>query len=506
MSQWPLLSLATFLPLVGAAFVLLTRGDNAEAVARNTRYVALWTSFVVLVVVLLIWAAFDTTTADFQFVERAPWIPAFGIEFYLGVDGISLFLILLTAFLVPVCILCSWDSIRTRVREYMIAFLVMESFIIGVFCALDFVLFYLFFEAMLIPMFLIIGIWGSDNRVYAAVKFFLYTFLGSVLMLVAFVYLAIQSESFRITDWHAFSLSSLEQTWLFLALLLGFAVKVPMWPVHTWLPDAHVEAPAAGSVVLAAVLLKIGGYGLLRFCLPIAPDASLAFDGLVIGLSLIAVVYIGFTALAQTDMKKLIAYSSIAHMGFVTLGLFILYRLATETAMLSVSGAIMQMISHGLVSAALFVCVGVLYDRRHSRDIQDYGGVLETMPVFGALFVFFALANAGLPGTSGFVGEVMVILATFQAGWWLAALAAMVVVLGAAYSLWMVRRVVFGPAEHAEVKAFQDLSGREMLILLALAVPVLAVGLWPVPLLDLIEPSVAQLIDQAQAFKAGGAP
>ena len=355
-------------------------------------------------------------------------------------------------------------------------------------------------------MFLIIGIWGSDNRVYAAVKFFLYTFLGSVLMLVAFVYLALQSESFRITDWYALPLSSLEQTWLFLALLLGFAVKVPMWPVHTWLPDAHVEAPAAGSVVLAAVLLKIGGYGLLRFCLPVAPDASLAFDGLVIGLSLIAVVYIGFTALAQSDMKKLIAYSSIAHMGFVTLGLFILYRLATETAMLSVSGAIVQMISHGLVSAALFVCVGVLYDRRHSRNIQDYGGVLETMPVFGALFVFFALANAGLPGTSGFVGEVMVILATFQAGWWLAVLAAMVVVLGAAYSLWMVRRVVFGPAEHAEVKAFQDLSGREMLILMALAVPVLGVGLWPVPLLDLIEPSVVQLIDQAQAFKAGGAP
>ena len=494
-----LLGLMIWAPIAAGFAALLLKDPD---VVRRWALAASLFVFVLAVVAAL---GFDPA-GGYQWQYRTPWIPAFNINYHLGVDGLSLPLVVLTAFIGILAILTGWNTATRHIGQFFAAFLMLEGLLIGVFCAMDAALFYIFFEAMLIPMFLIIGVWGSDNRVYAAVKFFLYTFLGSVLMLVAFVYLAIQSGSFQITDWHTFSLSSLEQTWLFLALLLGFAVKVPMWPVHTWLPDAHVEAPAAGSVVLAAVLLKIGGYGLLRFCLPIAPDASLALDGLVIGLSLIAVVYIGFTALAQTDMKKLIAYSSIAHMGFVTLGLFILYRLATETAMLSVSGAIMQMISHGLVSAALFVCVGVLYDRRHSRDIQDYGGVLETMPIFGALFVFFALANAGLPGTSGFVGEVMVILATFQAGWWLAALAAMVVVLGAAYSLWMVRRVVFGPAEHAEVKAFQDLSGREMLILLALAVPVLAVGLWPVPLLDLIEPSVAQLIDQAQTFKAGGAP
>ncbi len=494
-----LLGLMIWTP-VAAGFAALFLRDPA-VVRRWSLAVSLFVFALSLVAV----AGFDPA-GGYQWQHQVSWIPAFNIHYHLGVDGLSLPLVALTAFIGVLAILTGWNAATRHAAQFFAAFLILEGLLIGVFCAMDAALFYIFFEAMLIPMFLIIGIWGSDNRVYAAVKFFLYTFLGSVLMLVAFVYLALQSESFRITDWHVLPLSSLEQTWLFLALLLGFAVKVPMWPVHTWLPDAHVEAPAAGSVVLAAVLLKIGGYGLMRFCLPVAPDASLAFDGLVIGLSLIAVVYIGFTALAQSDMKKLIAYSSIAHMGFVTLGLFILYRLATETAMLSVSGAIVQMISHGLVSAALFVCVGVLYDRRHSRNIQDYGGVLETMPVFGALFVFFALANAGLPGTSGFVGEVMVILATFQAGWWLAVLAAMVVVLGAAYSLWMVRRVVFGPAEHAEVKAFQDLSGREMLILMALAVPVLGVGLWPVPLLDLIEPSVVQLIDQAQAFKAGGAP
>ena len=494
-----LLSLMIWTP-VAAGFAALLLQDLAVV-----RRWSLAVSLFVFALSLVAAAGFDPA-GGYQWQYQASWIPAFGIHYHLGVDGLSLPLVVLTAFIGMLAVLTGWDAATRHTAQFFAAFLMLEGLLIGVFCAMDAALFYVFFEAMLIPMFLIIGVWGSDNRIYAAVKFFLYTFLGSVLMLVAFVYLALQSESFRITDWHALPLSSLEQTWLFLALLLGFAVKVPMWPVHTWLPDAHVEAPAAGSVVLAAVLLKIGGYGLLRFCLPVVPDASLALDGLVIGLSLVAVVYIGFTALAQTDMKKLIAYSSIAHMGFVTLGLFILYRLATETAMLSVSGAIVQMISHGLVSAALFVCVGVLYDRRHSRNIQDYGGVLETMPVFGALFVFFALANAGLPGTSGFVGEVMVILATFQAGWWLAAAAATAVVLGAAYSLWMVRRVVFGPAEHAEVQAFQDLSGREMLILGALAVPVLGVGLWPAPLLDLIEPSVAQLIDQAQAFKAGEGP
>ena len=476
----------------------------ASLLLRNPDVVRRWalvTSMFVLALSLAAAAGFDPA-GGYQWQYQAPWVPTFNIHYHLGVDGLSLPLVVLTAFIGMLAILTGWNTATHHITQFFAAFLILEGLLIGVFCAMDAALFYIFFEAMLIPMFLIIGIWGADNRIYAAVKFFLYTFLGSVLLLVAFVYLSLQSGSFRITDWYTLPLSSLEQTGLFLALLFGFAVKVPMWPVHTWLPDAHVEAPAAGSVVLAAVLLKVGGYGLMRFCLPVAPDASLALDGLVIGLSLIAVVYIGFTALAQTDMKKLIAYSSIAHMGFVTLGLFILYRLATETAMLSVSGAIVQMISHGLISAALFVCVGILYDRRHSRDIQAYGGVLETMPVFGALFVFFALANAGLPGTSGFVGEVLVILAAFQAGWWLAALAATVLLLGAAYSLWMVRRVVFGPAVHAEVKAFQDLSGRELAILMALAVPVLAVGLWPAPLLDLIEPAVAQLIDQAHTFKA----
>ena len=494
-----LLGLMIWAP-IAAGFACLLLPD--PAVVRRW---ALAASLFVFGLSLAAIAGFDAA-GGYQWQYQTSWIPAFNIHYHLGVDGLSLPLVVLTAFIGVLAVLTGWNAATRHVAQFFAAFLILEGLLIGVFCAMDAALFYVFFEAMLIPMFLIIGIWGSDNRVYAAVKFFLFTFLGSVLLLVAFIYLSLESGSFRIVDWHMLPLSSLEQTWLFLALLFGFAVKVPMWPVHTWLPDAHVEAPAAGSVVLAAVLLKIGGYGLLRFCLPVVPDASLAFDGLVIGLSLIAVVYIGFTALAQTDMKKLIAYSSIAHMGFVTLGLFILYRLATETAMLSVSGAIVQMISHGLVSAALFVCVGVLYDRRHSREIEAYGGVLETMPVFGALFVFFALANAGLPGTSGFVGEVMVILAAFQAGWWLAAMAAMVVVLGAAYSLWMVRRVVFGPVQHAEVKAFQDLSGRELLILMALAVPVLAIGLWPAPLLDLIEPFVVQLIDQAQTLKAGGGP
>ncbi len=488
-----------WVPIAGGLAILPLR--NPDLARRG----ALAVSLVALALALAAVAGFDAE-GGYQWRYEAPWIPALGIEYRLGVDGLSLPLAALTAFIGVIAILTGWNVAPKRASRFFAAFLILEGLLVGVFCAMDAALFYVFFEATLIPMFLIIGVWGSDNRIYAAVKFFLYTFLGSMLLLVAFVYLALQAGGFRIADWHALALSAPEQTWLFLALLLGFAVKVPMWPVHTWLPDAHVEAPAAGSVVLAAVLLKIGGYGLLRFCLPIAPDASMALDGLVIGLSLVAVVYIGFTALAQTDMKKLIAYSSIAHMGFVTLGLFLLYRLATETALLSVSGAVAQMVSHGLVSAALFVCVGVLYDRRHSREISAYGGALETMPAFGALFVFFALANAGLPGTSGFVGEVMVLLATFQAGWWLAALAATAVLLGAAYSLWMVRRVVFGPAEHAEVRAFRDLSGREALILAALALPVLALGLWPAPLLEMIEPSVERLIEQARAFKAGGAP
>ncbi len=491
-----LLSLMIWIPVLGGF---------AGLVLRDTKVAQCWALVVSLVVFVLALAALGQFDADggFQLQSRTPWIPAFDIYYHIGVDGLSLPLVVLTAFIGVLAILTGW-KVPSQPERFFASFLILEGFLIGTFCAMDAALFYIFFEAMLIPMFLIIGIWGADQRIYAAVKFFLYTFLGSVLMLVAMVYLYLSSGSFQITDWYAWPLSATEQTWLFLALLLGFAVKVPMWPVHTWLPDAHVQAPAAGSVVLAAVLLKIGGYGLLRFCLPVAPDASWALDGLVIGLSLVAVVYIGFTALAQSDMKKLIAYSSIAHMGFVTLGLFILYRLATETALLSVSGAMVQMVSHGLVSAALFVCVGVLYDRRHSREIGDYGGVLKSMPVFGALFVFFALANAGLPGTSGFVGEFLVIVATFQASWWLAALAATVLLLGAAYSLWLVRRVVFGPAVHTQVQGFSDLSRRELTVLGSLAVPVLVLGLWPAPLLDLMEPSVRLLLEQAQAFKAGG--
>ncbi len=488
------LNLLIWLPVLGGIGVLLLPPSTA-------RGWAVVISTTVLAVSLLMLGQFDPY-GGFQWQSRALWIPAFDIYYYIGVDGLALPLIVLTAFIGLLAVITGRLSLIDRQRQFLAAFLILEGFLIGTFSAMDAALFYIFFEAMLIPMFLIIGVWGSDNRIYAAVKFFLYTFLGSVLMLVAMVYLYLDSGSFEIRDWQNWTLTALEQHWLFLAFLIGFAVKVPMWPVHTWLPDAHVEAPAAGSVVLAAVLLKVGGYGLLRFCLPIAPDASLLFDTLVIALSLVAVVYIGFVALAQTDMKKLIAYSSIAHMGFVTLGLFLIYRLSVEGAMLGVSGAMVQMLSHGLVSAALFACVGILYDRRHSRKIEDYGGVLVSMPIFGGLFVFFALANAGLPGTSGFVGELMVILAAFQAQWWLAALAAMVLVLGAAYSLWLVRRVVFGEAKHAEVQAFSDVSGREFVLLAALALPVLGLGLWPAPLIELMEPSVAELVDQARHFKA----
>ena len=489
-----MLSLLIWLPISAGVGCLLLGS------AHMIRWWALMASLATLFVAVWVAVGF-TPGAEFQWQEQVMWAPTFNIYYHLGVDGLSLPLLLLTAFIGVLTILTGWHGAQHHLAQYFAAFLILEGLLLGVFCAMDAALFYIFFEAMLIPMFLIIGIWGADNRVYAAIKFFLYTFLGSVLLLVAFVYLYLASGSFEMTAWQRLHLTGSEQTWLFLALLFGFAVKVPMWPVHTWLPDAHVEAPTAGSVVLAAVLLKIGGYGLLRFCLPVVPDASGLFDGLVIGLSLIAVIYIGFTALAQTDMKKLIAYSSIAHMGFVTLGLFILHRLSAETAILGVSGAMTQMVSHGLISAGLFVCVGVLYDRRHSREIGDYGGVVEHMPVFGALFVFFALANAGLPGTSGFVGEVMVLLATFQAGWELALLAALMVLLGAAYSLWLVRRVVFGAVTQAPVEKFADVSAREFTVLAALAIPILMLGFWPAPLLEAMEPAVAQLVEQAQTLK-----
>jgi NADH-quinone oxidoreductase subunit M len=439
-------------------------------------------------------------------VEFASWIPTFNIHYYLGVDGISMPLILLTTFTTVLVVIAGWEVVKYRVSQYMAAFLILDGLMVGAFSALDAVLFYVFFEGMLIPMFLIIGIWGGERRIYATIKFFLYTFLGSVFMLVALIYMYSRAGSFEILDFYRLPLSLTEQILIFLAFLAAFAVKVPMWPAHTWLPDAHVEAPTGGSVILAAILLKIGGYGFLRFSLPIAPDASQALDWLIILMSLIAVVYIGLVALAQQDMKKLIAYSSIAHMGFVTLGIFLIFRLSGSFdndpgAALGVEGGITHMVSHGFVSGALFLCVGVLYDRMHSRKIDDYGGVVNTMPVFAVFFMLFAMANAGLPGTSGFVGEFMVILASFKAGFWYAFLAATTLVLGAAYTLWMVKRVVFGAVANDHVAALSDISAREFLILGLLALMVLLLGMWPAPLLNVMHASVNNLLQHVAVSK-----
>ncbi|MFW2403634.1 MAG: complex I subunit 4 family protein, partial [Gammaproteobacteria bacterium] len=440
-----LLSLLIWLPIVGGIAVLATnRGARTEGQGfRADRWLALAVSVLVFVISLPLYTGFDTGTPAMQFVERATWIRAFNVEYFLGVDGFSMPLIILTTFLTPLVIIAGWDVIKKLPAQYFGAFLILEGLMIGTFAALDALLFYVFWEAMLLPMFLIIGIWGGERRVYATIKFFLYTFLGSVFMLIALIYLYLQTGSYSILDFHRVPLSLAQQIPIFLAFLVAFAVKVPMWPVHTWLPDAHVEAPTGGSVILAAILLKMGGYGFIRFSLPITPDASNSLDILMIGLSLIAVVYIGFVALVQQDMKKLIAYSSIAHMGFVTLGFFLAWAIFTSTgstdgAAMAITGGMVQMISHGFISGALFLCVGVMYDRLHSRQISDYGGVVNTMPKFAALMVFFALANAGLPGTSGFVGEFLVILASFKANFWYAFLAATTLVLGAAYTLWMV--------------------------------------------------------------------
>jgi NADH-quinone oxidoreductase subunit M len=492
-----LLSILIWLPIVGGLLVLAA-GDR-ETGPRADRWLALTFSLVTFLLSLPLYFNFNLSTAQMQWVEMLPWIDTFNINYHLGVDGISAPLILLTTFLTPIIILAGWDVIKQRPSQYFAAFLILEGLMIGVFAALDAMLFYVFWEAMLIPMFLIIGIWGGERRVYATLKFFLYTFLGSVLMLVALIYMYLQSGTYSILDFHQLPLSETEQLFIFLAFLVAFAVKVPMWPVHTWLPDAHVEAPTGGSVILAAVLLKMGGYGFIRFSMPIAPDASASLDGFMIALSLIAVVYIGFVALVQTDMKKLIAYSSIAHMGFVTLGFFIVWSIlgngGSESGVaLGVTGAMVQMISHGLISGAMFLCVGVLYDRMHSRNIADYGGVINTMPRFAALMVFFALANAGLPGTSGFVGEFLVILASFQANFWYAFLAATTLVLGAAYTLWMVKRVVFGEIANDNVKALTDVNRREFVLLAILAASVLALGVYPQPLVEMMEPSINGLI------------
>ncbi len=505
-----ILSVLIWLPIIGGITVLLAgdADDSASSRAAGMRVLALAVSLLTLLLSGFLYLHFDGSLATMQFVERDSWIGAFNADYYLGVDGISAPLILLTAFITPLVIVAGWDNIKSRPAQYFAAFLILEGLMIGVFAALDAILFYVFWEAMLVPMFLIIGIWGGERRVYATIKFFLYTFLGSVLMLVAFIYLYGKAGSFDFFAFGDVALSLREQQFIFIAFLLAFAVKVPMWPVHTWLPDAHVEAPTGGSVILAAIMLKMGGYGFVRLSLPMVPDGSEYFSFFMIVLSLIAVGYIGLVALVQKDMKKLIAYSSIAHMGFVTLGMFIVWSVAVESgsgAELGVTGGLVQMISHGLVSGAMFLCVGVLYDRMHSRQIGDYGGVANTMPWFAAFMVFFAMANAGLPGTSGFVGEFMVILASFKANFWYAFFAATTLILGAAYTLWMVKRVIYGDVANSNVAALQDLNTREFVVLGILAAAVLLVGLWPAPLIDMMSATVEQLIQQVSQSKIPGA-
>jgi len=486
-----LLSLVIWLPIAVGVAVLATGSDRNAGLARVLALIGAIAGFVVS---LPLYTQFDTLQAGMQFVEISPWIETFKVTYHLGVDGISVLFILLTSFTTVLVVIAGWKVIEKRVAQYMAAFLFMSGLMNGVFAALDAVLFYVFWEAMLIPMFLIIGIWGGPNRVYAAVKFFLYTLLGSLLMLVAFIYLYTKGGTFEILDFHRLPLTLTEQILIFFAFFMAFAVKVPMWPVHTWLPDAHVEAPTGGSVVLAAIMLKMGAYGFLRLSLPIVPDASHALSGFMITLSLIAVVYIGLVALAQTDMKKLIAYSSISHMGFVTLGFFIFNAYGIE-------GALVQMISHGFISAAMFLCVGVLYDRMHSRMIADYGGVANKMPVFAAFFVLFAMANSGLPGTSGFVGEFMVIMGAVKANFWYAFLAAATLIFGAAYTLWMVKRVVFGAVANDHVEHLKDVTPREFLVLGLLAVAVLGMGLYPQPFTEVMHHSVNNLLSHVAQSK-----
>ena len=499
-SSMPLLSIVTFTPLVGVAAILLFARGTPEEVARNSRWGALWTSLFTFVMSLFLWTGFDTTTAAFQFVEKTIWVPEFKIFYHMGVDGISMFFVLLSTLLTPVCVLASWTAIADRVKEYMIAFLILETMMVGMFCALDFVTFYIFFEGVLLPMFLIIGIWGGPRKVYAAFKFFLYTLLGSVLMLLAIITAYHQAGTTDIPTLMSHGFPRDLQIWMWLAFFASFAVKVPMWPVHTWLPDAHVEAPTAGSVILAGVLLKMGGYGFLRFSLPMLPEASEYFTPLIYGLSIVAVIYTSLVALAQEDMKKLIAYSSVAHMGFVTIGIFALNLQAVE-------GAVVQMISHGIVSAALFLCVGVVYDRMHSRLIATYGGLVERMPVYAAVFMVFMLASIGLPGTSGFIGEFLVMLGLFQVNTWAAALVALGMILGAAYMLWMYRRVVFGKLTKEDLKEILDLNWREKAIFAPLILVVLWIGIYPTSFFEVIEPSIENLIANYQlALEAAQGP
>jgi NADH-quinone oxidoreductase subunit M len=490
----PYLSLAIWVPIVAGLGVLAVGRQREAGVAR---WIALVGAIVGFLVTLPLWLHFETGTSDLQFVEHLEWIPRFDIYYFLGVDGISMLFVLLNSLTTLFVVWAGWEVIQTRVAQYMAAFLIMSGLINGAFAAMDGMLFYVFFEAMLIPMYIVIGVWGGQNRVYAAFKFFLYTLLGSLLMLVAFIYLYNEAgQSFALLDWYKVPLSLTAQVWLFFALFAAFSVKVPMWPVHTWLPDAHVEAPTGGSAVLAAIMLKLGAYGFIRFSLPILPDAARDpyVSGFMITLSLIAVVYIGLVALVQADMKKLIAYSSISHMGFVTLGFFIFNAYGVE-------GALIQMISHGFVSAAMFLCVGVMYDRMHSRMIADYGGVVNTMPKFAALMMLFAMANCGLPATSGFVGEFMVILGAMKFNFWIAFLAATTLIFGAAYTLWMYKRVIFGAVANDHVAALEDLNGRETLVLGLLAVAVLAFGLYPAPLTEVMHVSVSDLLKHVAAGK-----
>ena len=491
-STFPLLSLAIWLPIAFGVFVLAFGRDDNPNVARSVSLIGAIVSFLVTLPLV---QQFNNAAHGMQFVEKLKWIDIFNINYSLGVDGLSMWFVVLTAFITIIVVIAAWEVIEKRVAQYMGAFLILSGLMIGVFCALDGLLFYVFFESTLIPMFIIIGVWGGANRVYASIKFFLYTFFGSLLMLVALLYLYFKSgHSFDILAWHALPLPLDAQIVIFLAFLMAFAVKVPMWPVHTWLPDAHVEAPTGGSVVLAAIMLKLGAYGFLRFSLPITPDASHYLSGFMITLSLIAVIYIGLVALAQTDMKKLVAYSSISHMGFVTLGFFIFNPLGIE-------GALVQMISHGFVSAAMFLCIGVLYDRMHTRNIADYGGVVNTMPKFAALFLLFAMANAGLPATSGFIGEFMVVLGAIQFNFWTGFAAATTLILGAAYTLWMYKRVVFGDVANSHVAELSDINAREMLILGVLAICTLAMGIWPQPVTEIMHATVNQLLDHVAAGK-----